>query len=42
MATTRAIIKMMRQMQKRRDMGPQKLESQNYAEMPWWNPKRWM
>ncbi len=34
-------IKMMRQMQKSRDVGNQKLESENYADLPWWNPKKW-
>ena len=39
-------IKVIRQMQKAqkdgKDPGPAKLTSENYADLPWWNPKRWL
>ena len=34
-------IKMIRQMQKKGDNGPSKLSSENYADLPWWNPKKY-
>jgi len=34
-------LKMMRQVQKAREQGKKPLESENYAELPWWNPKKY-
>ena len=36
-----AAIKMIRQVQTSKDVGNQRLESENYADLPWWDPKRW-
>ena len=36
-----AAIKMIRQVQKRNDVGSQKLESENYADLSWWDVRRW-
>lgn len=36
-----AAVKMIRQAQKRNDVGNQKLESENYADLPWWDMRRW-
>lgn len=35
------VMKVVRQAQKSRDVGNQKLESENYADLPWWNPKKY-
>jgi hypothetical protein len=37
----RAAIKMIRNVQKGQNE-PKQIESANYADLPWWNPKRWM
>ena len=34
-------LKMLRTMQKSKDVGNQKLKSENYADLPWWNPKKY-
>ena len=34
-------LKMMRQVQKMRKEGAKPLESENYADLPWWNPKKY-
>ena len=34
-------LKMIRNMQTSKDVGSQKLESENYADLPWWNPKKY-
>ena len=34
-------LKMIRNLQKSKDVGNQKLESTNYSELPWWDPRRW-
>ncbi len=34
-------LKVIRNAQKSRDMGNQKLKSENYADLPWWNPKKY-
>lgn len=34
-------IQMMRQMQKAREQQSKPLESENYADLPWWNPKKY-
>ena len=35
-------VKVIRQVQKSKDVGNQTLESTNYTDLPWWNPKRWL
>lgn len=35
-------MQVIRQMQQKRDIGNQKLESENYSELPWWHPKKYL
>jgi hypothetical protein len=37
-----AVFKVARNVQKSRDVGNQRLRSENYADLPWWHPKRWL
>ena len=34
-------MKMVRNMQTSKDIGNKKLESTNYSDLPWWNPKKY-
>lgn len=36
------IFRMARQVQRSKDVGNTKLRSENYADLPWWSPKRWL
>ena len=38
----RQAIKMLKQMQDAQKKGQEPIKSDNYADLPWWNPKRWM
>lgn len=35
-----SVITAIRRMQKSRDIGNERLESENYADLPWWHPKK--
>jgi len=36
-----AALKVIRQAQKSKDVGNQRLKSENYSDLPWWNPKKY-